>query len=261
MSLFNWKLRIDYFRPLTQADLSFFAPPGELYRVAASYNAALDLYVSGQEAQALAALAQICQDYPLFPQANHLYGVLLGAAGKFAEAADFLGRAHLLEMESAEKQQLEQELKEAQREAAAIQRENAKINRRERALAPVKKQIALESILQKAPSLDQDSSDSIQQQASLIFDSPEEKRKTALTLFISLGIAVLVLLIFFFYWRPQILAGQALELERIEKLTWLEEELHQRAVDYPEVGKILEDYQAWLSEGRPPRPSQAEETR
>lgn len=256
MSLFNWKLRIDYFRPLTEADLSFFAPPGELYRVAASYNAALNLYVSGQEDQALTALAQICRDYPLFPQANHLYGVLLGATGKFAESEDYLGRAHLLEMEAEEKQQLDQELREAQREASAIRRENAKIHRRERSLTPVKKQIAMESILQKAPSLDQETSDSIHKQPSLIFESPQEKRKTAQTIMVAVGVGILILLVFFFYWRPQILAGQALEIERIEKLDWLEEELHQRAVDYPEVGKILEDYQAWLTSGRPPRPSE-----
>ena len=117
----------------------------------------------------------------------------------------------------------------------------------------------MESILQKAPSLDQETSDSIHNQPSLIFESPQEKRKTAHTIIIAVGVGILILLIFFFYWRPQILAGQALEIERIEKLDWLEEELHQRAADYPEVGKILEDYQAWLTAGRPPRPS--EETR
>lgn len=256
MSLFNWKLRIDYFRPLTEADLSFFAPPGELYRVAASYNAALKLYIEGQEAQAMAALEQICRDYPLFPQANHLYGVLLGAEGKFLEAENYLGRAHLLEMEEEESQQLAQELNEARRAAAAIRRENAKIHRREWTLAPVKKQIALSSILQQAPSLDQETSDSIQNQPSLIFENPQEKGKTVVTIIVSVGLGILLLLIFFFYWRPAIKAGQALEIERIEKLAWLENELHERAGAYPEIGRILEDYQAWLGAGRPSEPSQ-----
>lgn len=251
MPKLNWKLRIDYFQPLEKEDLDLFAPPGEVYRVARSYNTALALYVDGRKEEAMHALAQISSDYPLFPQASHLYGIILAAEAKFSEAESVLERVRLLELADEERRQVEEEYAALRQETQRIRRENATFRGREEVLGSVKKQIALESILTQAPSLGEEEIPMGRIGQQVVWDNPAENRKTYMTIVIVLGLAVLFLLIFFLFWRPEIQRQQAISRERIEKIEWLEDTLQSRAMDNPELALLLSEYQAWLEAGRP----------
>ncbi len=248
----NFKQRIDFFHSLEENDLTFFAPPGEVYTAANSYNKALQLFLDGDEKQAQERLAQISEDYPLFPQASHLYGILLADEKRFEEAEQYLERVRLLDISEEERKQLEAEYKVVKREANKRRKERAKINKREKMLAPVKKEIAMESILQRASFTGETGANQdVVQKGHFIYEDAEEKRKTALTLILGLGAALLLLLFFFFFWRPGILKEQARREAEVEKLAWLEEELTERAASSYDLALLLSEYQGWIEAGRP----------
>lgn len=254
----NWKLRIDYFHTLEEEDLGLFAPPGEVRLAAESYNSALELYLSGAEEEAKQRLSQISEDYPLFPQASHLYGVLLAADGEFEKAEYFLERVTLLDISEEEREHLEEEYSQARHEARLRRTENQRHRKREKMLAPVKREIASRSILQKVDRSEPGESDYATWR-SAVFEDPKEKRKTALTAMIALAASVLVLLLFFFFWRPSILREQEKRQVQLDKLTWLEAELADRSLTSEDLARFFADYQLWLSEGRPPRPTEDED--
>lgn len=243
----NWHLRIDYFHPLEQEDLSLFAPPPDVVRAARSYNAALEQYIEGHEAEAMARLKQISQDFPLFPQASHLYGVLLACQDDFPRAQDYLGKVRLLEIPEAEREQLEEEYRAVVQEVQKRDRQRQRDQRREVLLDPVKHDIARQSILQKADT----HVDKEEVHEPDLFPDPAEKKKTVMTFIVGVSLAIFLLLLFFFLWRPAIIKEQAARREKWEKLAWLEAALADRAEDSYDVGVLLADYQAWLEAGRP----------
>lgn len=248
----NFKQRIDFFHILEEDDLTFFAPPGEVYTAANSYNKALQLFLDGDEKQAQERLAQISEDYPLFPQASHLYGILLADEKRFEEAEQYFERVRLLDISDEERKQLEAEYKIVKREAAKRRKERAKINKREKMLAPVKKEIARESILQRASFTGETGANQdVVRKGHFVYEDAEEKRKTALTLILGLGAALLLLLFFFFFWRPGILKEQARREAEVEKLAWLEEQLTARAASSYDLALLLSEYQGWIEAGRP----------
>lgn len=248
----NWKLRIDYFSPLTQEDLVLFAPPAEVIRSAASYNAALQQYVLGEEEAAKKRLLQICADYPLFAQAGHLCGVLLAADGDFELAEDLLKRVRLLELSPEEMTQLDEELAALRIETDKLRRERAKMRRREALLEPVKAEIALRSILERAPD-DPPGRMGGEDARERIYDGskPRERRKTILTVIVSMCIALMVLLLFFWVIRPSLLESQRKNAENAMRVQWLEDELLERAAEQGDIAGLLSDYQNWLEAGKP----------
>lgn len=257
----NYKLRIDYFHPLTEEELTLFAPPREVMLAAASYNAALETYVSGKEEEGMRRLAQISGDYPLFAQAGHLYGILLAAEGRFEEAEEHLKRIRLLELAEDERHHLNEEIEALSRETRKLKRERARLKRREDLLMPVKSEIARNSILIKAgddnrgvfSGAKEPAESDMQDGPALIYEdnSEKEKQKTALVLIFGIAIAVLALLLFFFLIRPGIMKQRALDRERNERLEWLEKHLLDRAPKQQDIAAFLAEYQNWLSAGRP----------
>lgn len=253
----NWKLRVDYFRPLSQDDLVLFAPPAEVVRAAASYNAALQQYVAGEEEAAKKRLLQICSDFPLFAQAGHLCGVLLAASGDYELAETLLKRVRLLELSEEEAAQLDDELSVLHVESQRLRREKARLRRREALLQPVKAEIALRSILKRAPDdkngrfLRRRKAD--EEDHELIYDGskPLEKQKNVLTLIITGCAALMVLLIFFLLIRPLVIKTQAINAENALRVKWLEEELQKRAPEHNEIAGLLAEYQNWLQAGKP----------
>jgi hypothetical protein len=245
-------MRIDYFYPLKEENLSLFAPPGEVRLAAQSYNVALALYLEGNESQALARLKQISDDYPLFPQASHLYGVLLAGEGDLESAYYYLERVSLLDIEDEERAHLEEELRQAKSEAMQLRRERQKQAQREKMLTHVKREVARESILYKVSSDDDDEESSSDQQSSSILEDPQEKHKTIMTAIIAASVAALILLLFFFLWRPAIVREQDRRIEQAAKLDWLETELQERAATSEDLARFYADYQAWQLEGQQP---------
>ncbi|MDO5016494.1 MAG: hypothetical protein Q4E09_05765 [Eubacteriales bacterium] len=244
-------MRIDYFYPLEEENLSLFAPPGEVRLAAQSYNVALALYLEGNESQALARLRQISDDYPLFPQASHLYGVLLAGEGDLEAAYYYLERVSLLDIEDEERAHLEEELRQAKSEAMQLRRDRQRQAQREKMLTHVKREVARESILYKVSSDDEDEESSSDQQSSSILEDPEEKHKTIMTAIIAASVAVLMLLLFFFLWRPAIVREQERRIEQAAKLDWLETELQERAATSEDLARFYADYQAWQLEDQP----------
>ena len=237
-------------------DLVLFAPPAEVMRAGASYNAALSQYVNGDEEGGLKRLLQICRDYPLFAQAGHLSAILLAAKGDFIVAETLLKRVRLLELSEEEAKQIDEELGHLRRETDRLKRERFRRRRREEMLNPVKAEIALRSILQKAPELDEPQAEDQKEAewgSSPIFDGsrPGEQRKTIITAIIAISVAVFVLLLFFLLIRPRILKSQEQFADRNERLSWLEARLEEEAPNNQELAILLAKYQAWLEAGKP----------
>lgn len=246
----NWKMRIDYFYPLEEEHLSLFAPPGEVRLAAQSYNVALALYLEGNESQALARLKQISDDYPLFPQASHLYGVLLAGEGDLESAYYYLERVSLLDIEDEERAHLEEELRQAKSEAMQLRRERQKQAQREKMLSHVKREVARESILYKVSSDDNEKERDSDQQGTSVLEDPREKHKTIMTAIIAASVAALILLLFFFLWRPAILREQERRIKQAAKLEWLESELRERAAGSEDLARFYAAYQAWQLESQ-----------
>lgn len=253
----NWKLRIDYFSPLTQDDLILFAPPAEVVRAAASYNAALQQFVRGEEKAAKKRLLQICSDYPLFAQAGHLCGIFLAADGDYQLAETLLKRVRLLELSQEEASQLDEELAALRVETQKIRREKAKMRRREALLEPVKAEIALRSILTKASDdrkgVFNGSVNDTAHDHELIYDGtkPHERQKTIIALIVSLCVALMSLLLFFWVIRPSLIKNRLKNADNALRVKWLEEELHRRAAEQDDIAGLLSEYQQWLEAGKP----------
>lgn len=258
MTDFNWQLRLDAFHLLSDEEARLFAPPTEAHLAAGSFNEALQAALRGESAEATRRLRQITEDYPLFPQASHLYGLLLAANGDVETACTYYERTRLLPLSREEAKGLTEEYQVLASAWQTLQRSKRQARHREKVLQPLKAELGRRSILMRAPRLeavDLKNYRAGEENEPLDLPDPAERRKTLRSLLWALAAGILILLLFFFFWRPALLREQHSRIVRQERLQWLEAELASRAAAEPAIQDLLNAYAAWEEAGQPPRES------
>ncbi|NLM15809.1 MAG: hypothetical protein GX218_08120, partial [Clostridiaceae bacterium] len=82
----DWHKLIRHFKPLTNADVSSFAPAGDVSRALNTYNRALTQLHGHNADIALIALRKLAASYPDFTQSGLLYGLVLASMGRTEQA-------------------------------------------------------------------------------------------------------------------------------------------------------------------------------
>ncbi|MDO5733970.1 MAG: hypothetical protein Q4P08_02395 [Eubacteriales bacterium] len=258
----NWYGELDYFYPLNADAERLFGSPRETVLAIQSFNRILYSIMDGDRESAIEPLAQICQDFPIFAEARHLYGILLAGKGQYEEALKTLKQTALLELEPQLMDRLKFQIKELELEVKKARLMAERQRRREESLIHVKADLAKASILQKAGTIEQrdlsfasarerrEMRENRRRRAGemiqLYAEDEAEERKKTLRFAVVVGLVAIVIILFFFaFVRPVILAGQ--ERKAIARLGWLEKEIAERSKDEEAIAELAAAYRKFLA--------------
>lgn len=247
----NWNLELDYFHPLEESDLSFFAAPEDIYRVATAYNEILQEWTTRHTPISVARLRQMTEDFPLFPQAYHLYGIVLAGSGQIEKAYEQLKNVLLLDVNEEEREQVLRELEILQQEREQILKDRAERERREALMTPVEAQLALRSILRKAPGGRSSYKKSKGMDSLYDGSNPGERRRTLLLVLLAVVCLVGSFLLYSLVLKPE--KERIRQEDRIlrERLQWLETMMEQLGEKHPDIQQLEQGYRQWIQAGQP----------
>ncbi len=119
----DWQKEIERFGHLNIDDIGMFAPPREMEQAVSTYNKAVDLLGLDSFDIALIALKRLANSYPLFAHAAFLLGCCQMQVGQYAEAAEHLEHARLLDMTEEEHDRVVRCLSEARKQLQIIEQQ------------------------------------------------------------------------------------------------------------------------------------------
>ncbi|NLJ94175.1 MAG: hypothetical protein GX326_01575 [Clostridiaceae bacterium] len=256
----NWQRYYKFFNYLNIAEADYFATPEKATQAISTYNRALRMLKNNKDqTEAIKLIQTIADDYPMFPEPSHIYGIHLAEQGEYKEALEYLKRVSLLDITDEMANMLQEQFVVIERELKA-ERSSARTQTQKTKETPQNKKASLGSVLQKAPkhhnkeSLSKSEINAINKKlgnedpSDLSEEIARENRVSDRRFLISVFVvAVLVISIFYFVIRPAVVnrldGGQT-----VNQLQWLENEITDRAKDDPEINKLLNDYLSEFSD-------------
>lgn len=258
----NWQKYFKFFNYLDEEQADYFATPEKAKKAVSTYNRALKMLKDKNNgAEAIELMRTIADDYPMFPEPSHIYGISLAQNGNYEEALVYLKRVSLLDISDEMANMLQEQFVVINREIKIHKNNLSQINSQKKNTSKHKTSTALNNVLIKAT--DKQTSDLLSKSEinainkklgnenpiDLNEEIKKEKQISDRRFIITLiSVATIIFLIFYFAIRPAILNSLGRQGQTEEQLQWLEKEITNRAKDDTEIDQLLKDYLSKFSD-------------